>query len=296
MSLIEQISTALTHSADSVVIPVPGIGPGNEAGAPSVTFDNGIFWLVHRLRHPTDDGRGYANVLARSEDGLHFQTVGTISADDFGAASLGRPALVRTDTGWRLYVSCATPHSSHWWVAAIDADRPADLPQGRRTVVLAGNPDAAWKDPVVHYRDGVWQMWACKHLLDMGDDYADRMQSWYFTSQDGLVWEPIGPVLLPTAATWDRRGVRITNVLRDGAKWIAHYDGRAGAAEDRHERTGVALGTKPSEMGALGVPLERRGRPFRYLSIAELPGRLHLFYEAGNADGSHDVRTQVLPR
>lgn len=296
MSLIENISAALTHSDDSIVIAAPGPGPGNWAGAPSVVFDNGYFWLAYRLGRPIGDGRGTVTVLASSPDGLQFDTVATISHEALGAASLGRPCLIRTEAGWRLYVSCAAPGSNRWSIQTLDATSIQALPQGRRTMVLPGDPDTAWKDPVVHYRDGRWQMWACKHLLDMGDDYADRMQSWYFTSVDGLVWEPIGPALLPTAATWDRRGVRITNVLQDGAAWWAHYDGRTTAAENGLERTGVALGSKPSQMGAFGGPLQRRGQPFRYLTISEFPHRLHLFYEACNADGSHDLRTQVVLR
>lgn len=296
MSLIEEISAALTESDDLIVIPAPGAGPGNWAGAPSVVFDNGYFWLAYRLRLPIGDGRCYVTVLASSLDGLRFDTVATISHEALGAAAVERPGLVRTDAGWRLYISCAAQGSRRWSIEALDAASIEALPLGRRTMVLLGDPDTAWKDPVVHYRDGHWQMWACKHLLDMGDDYADRMQSWYFTSVDGLVWEPIGPALLPTAATWDRRGVRITNVLRDGDAWWAHYDGRASAAEIGQERTGVAQGSKPSEMGAFGGPVERSGRPFRYLTIIEFADRVHLFYEASNADGSHDLRTQVVQR
>jgi len=44
-------------------------------------------------------------MVARSEDGEHFTSVATLDQAHFGAHSMERPALVRTDEGrWRLYV------------------------------------------------------------------------------------------------------------------------------------------------------------------------------------------------
>src|SRR5579875_860566 len=136
--------------AAPVVIPAPGRGEGFWAGGPSAVRDGDRTWLAYRLRRPVTEGRGYANVVAVSEDGLHFQTVATVTSAQFECASLERPALVRRpDGGWRLYVSCSTPNSKHWWVEAVDADTVAELPTGTRTVVLPGDADTAWKDVVV---------------------------------------------------------------------------------------------------------------------------------------------------
>jgi len=44
-----------------------------------------------------------------------------------------------TDYGWRLYLSCVTPNSKHWWIDALDAERPEELAFGDRHVVLAGD-------------------------------------------------------------------------------------------------------------------------------------------------------------
>ncbi len=87
-----------------------GAGPGNWAGAPSAAWASGVYYLANRLRRPIGQGRGYAVVVARSDDGVAFETIATLERDPFGAESLERPALVRRpDGGWRLYVSCATP-------------------------------------------------------------------------------------------------------------------------------------------------------------------------------------------
>ena len=132
----------------------PGQGDGYWAGGPSAPGSpTASVYLAYRLRRPVNAGRGFANVVARSSDGVHFTPVATLAMERFDCASLERPALVsRPDGGWRVYVSCSTPGSKHWWVEAVDADDPGRAGQGVRTVVLAGDADTAWKDVVVRRR------------------------------------------------------------------------------------------------------------------------------------------------
>ena len=280
----------------AVAVPAPGTGTGYWAGGPSVVWLAGAFYLAYRLRRPVTEGRGYANVVARSTDGVTFTTLATVTSSQFESASLERPALVPLDGGgWRLYVSCSTRDSKHWWVEAIEADDLLELADGKRTVVLPGDAETAWKDPVVQRTGAGWQMWACRHPLDAGDDEADRMTSVYLTSDDGLVWDEVGTALAPTAGSWDARGARITSVVRIGAHWLAFYDGRATAAENWFERTGVAVGDSPAAFRAsLGpTPL---GATIRYLSLAETPTGTRLYWEASRSDGANDLRTAYVPR
>src|SRR6201996_2486208 len=78
-----------------VVVPPPGDGPGWWAGGPSALVADGVYYLAYRLRGPVGAGRGYANVIARSTDGVSFETCAVLERDAFGAESLERPALVR---------------------------------------------------------------------------------------------------------------------------------------------------------------------------------------------------------
>ena len=98
-----------------VIVPAPGEGRGFWAGGPSaVVADDGVYWLAYRLRRPLGEGRGYANVVARSQDGEHFETVAVLTRDVFDCESLERPVLTALPDGsWRLYVSCATPCMVH---------------------------------------------------------------------------------------------------------------------------------------------------------------------------------------
>jgi hypothetical protein len=294
VSLATDILAALDSADARVVVEPPGAGDGYWAGAPSAAWDAGTFYLAYRLRRPVTAGRGYANVVAVSADGLHYRTEVALFADSFDCASLERPALVSLGAGrWRLYVSCSTPRSKHWWVECVDADSLGGLATGRRTTILAGDAATAWKEVVVRRDESGWRMWVCRHPLDGGDDEADRMSTAYFTSTDGLAWEQVGTALAPTPDNWDARGTRVTAVLRAGGDWLACYDGRASAAENWSERTGVAVGAQPGALTAIAGPTAP-GRTARYLSIVETASGVRLYWEASRPDGAHDLRTALL--
>jgi hypothetical protein len=256
-----------------------------------------VIWLAYRLRRPVNLGRGYANALARSDDGVQFEAVGTVTSEQFDCASLERPALVRRpDGGWRLYVSCSTAGSKHWWVEAIDADTPQGLPNGKRTVVLPGNDAEAWKDVVVKHDVDGWRMWACRHPLDHGADEADRMSTWYATSDDGLAWTMVAEALRPRPDSWDARGTRVADVVRMNGRWWALYDGRRSAAENFLERSGLAVGDAPDAFTAVAGPVpEHVGTALRYASVLGTADGRRIYFEATACDGSHELRTVGLP-
>lgn len=281
----------------TVVVPAPDIGAGNWAGGASALLHDGVFWLAYRVRRPIMAGRGVSVVVARSDDGVEFETVCEVQRDAFDADSFERPVLVPVPTGgWRLYVSCATPNSKHWWIEAIDAPTPVELPGGRRTVVLPGDERLAVKDPVVTVdADRGWRMWVCCHPLDVAGA-EDRMWTAYATSPDGLAWTVQGDVLRPTPGGWDERGTRVTTVLSENPLTVL-YDGRASAEANWFETTGLAEERDGVLVPALGGPAavspEGDGA-LRYVSAVSLPdGRTRFYFEAARGDGSHDLMTSL---
>jgi hypothetical protein len=269
----------------TLVVPAPGRGPQQWAGAPGTTLDaDGSIVLTYRVRGDQD-----VNVIARSTDGVHLTTVGTIEPAQLGASMVERAAIVRVRAGlWRMYVSCATPNSKHWWVGVLEAAEPEGLATAPVRPLFTGDGTFGVKDPIVHRDGSGWRAWLCCHPLDI-PGAEDRMTTAYATSADGLEWTWHGTVLTGRAGEWDARGARLTSVLPDGR---ASYDGRATAEENWFERTGLA---NPSGDGA-GLAADADGPvvDVRYLDVLALPdGRTRIYYEARLPDESHELRTEL---
>jgi hypothetical protein len=278
-----------------VVVPAPGGGPGNWAGAASAVLVDGTFWLTYRVRRPLTEGRGVSVVVARSADGVEFEQVAEVHREAFGCESFERPVLVPVPgRGWRLYLSCATPGSKHWWVDSLTAATPEELPYGERRAVLPGDADVAVKDPVVTHDEEGWQMWLCCHPLTEAG-HEDRMTTRLLTSADGLEWEDQGEVLAGRPGRWDARGARVTTVVARSPLAVL-YDGRADAASNWFETTGVARwdGIRLVADDEDPIVSPYSDGAWRYASAVPLPdGRTRFYVEAARPDGAHDLVTCV---
>ncbi|WP_028636649.1 hypothetical protein [Nocardioides sp. URHA0032] len=278
-----------------VVVPAPDAGPGNWAGAASAVLVDGTFWLTYRVRRPLTEGRGVSVVVARSADGVTFEPVAEVHRKALGCESFERPVLVALPDGrWRLYLSCATPDSKHWWVDSLTAASPDGLPSGERQVVLPGDDALAVKDPVVEQTPGGWRMWLCCHpLTEAGQE--DRMATRLLTSADGLAWDDQGEVLAGRPGRWDARGARVTAVVAQQPLTVL-YDGRPDAASNWHETTGVArwdgIRLVADDEDPVASPFSDGA--WRYASAVPLPdGRTRFYVEAARPDGAHDLVTLV---
>jgi hypothetical protein len=294
----ESLPVSPRPEESSVAIPPPGDGPGYWSGAPSAILGDDGIYLAYRLRRPVGAGRGYAVAVARSDGGTRFETLLTITREQLGTESLERPSLVRTPAGrWRLYLSRATPGTKHWAVELLEADHPSRFAASERVIVLPGDAKTGVKDPVIRFHGGVWQLWASCHPLADPDE-ADQMVTDYATSPDGLAWTWHGTALSGRPGQWDSRGTRVSAVCDAGEEILAFYDGRASAAQNYEERTGVATGTDPSALVALrtspAAESPHAGRGLRYLDVLPLgEGRYRLYYEMTRPDGAHELRTEL---
>lgn len=282
-----------------IAIEAPGEGPGFWVGASSAVEVDGTIYIAYRVRQPIELGRGQGVVIAKSTDGVHFETICTIDKTKMDAESLERPTLVYTPEGkWRLYLSCATTGTKHWRVELLEANDPSKFYPETRITVLPGDEHWGVKDTVIQFHDGLWHLWATMHPLDV-KDAEDRMQTDYATSVDGIEWEWQGTALAPTAdSTWDSRGTRLTAVHFTPDGLVAFYDGRASAEENYDERTGIALGKAPGSFESVTkdgpVAQSPNSKALRYLDIVPMKdGRVRLFYEIAKPDGSHELRTEL---
>ena len=285
----------------TVVVPAPAEGPGNWSGAASALRVGGRVYLTYRVRRPLDAGRGVTVIVAVSDDGVAFQPLCEVGRDQFGAESFEKPCLVRLpDGGWRLYLSCATPGSKHWWVDSLTADTVETLASGRRAVIHPGDAAVGVKDPVVVREGDLWDMWlTCHPLTEPG--HEDRMTTRHLTSTDGLSWVDRGEVLAGRPGEWDARGARVTALLRRDPL-VLTYDGRPDAASNWHETTGVVVQRNGRLEPVAGA---RRHSPFsdgafRYATVVPASATdpragLRWYVELARPDGAHDLVTMVTP-
>jgi hypothetical protein len=260
-------------------------GPGNWIGAASALIHGDYIYLAYRDRHPVDKGRGNRAYVARSpiENGIHFETLCVIDKSDMDAESLERPALdVTPDGDWDLYLSCATFHSKHWRIEKLRARGPEAFSAKTRQTVFPGSREFGIKDPVL-VRDLDLRIWATLHPLTEGDENADQM-----TSVDAISGET---VMVPEPHTWYGRGTRLTAVVGD----YAYFDGRASAAENFEERTGIAQWNGSRYIYVAGPASSPfGGGALRYVSVIPLPGGgQRLYYESATEYNSHELRTEL---
>jgi hypothetical protein len=260
-------------------------GTGNWIGAASAFVHDGFIYLAYRDRHPVEQGRGNRAHVARSPlgNGVHFDMLCSIDKSDMEAQSLERPALDVTPEGdWHLYLSCATFNSKHWRIERLHARRPEDFSATTRKTIFPGSAEFGIKDPVL-VRDQDLSIWATLHPLTEGDDNADKM-----ISVDAYSCKR---VMEPEPGTWYSRGTRITAIVGE----YAYFDGRATAAQNFEERTGVARWNGSAyvpKAGPASSPVG--GGALRYVSAISLPtGGLRLYYESATKTGSHELRTEL---
>jgi hypothetical protein len=292
-----QLASRLPSLDRSVVaIEPPGREPGSWAGASSAVLTSDGIVMAYRMR--TGSQRGCEVAIARSADGVRFETIQLVTKEEMDCESLERPALVLTDWGtWRLYLSCATWRTKHWRVELIESPVPDAFDSEKRLLVLPGDAASAVKDPVIKFHNGTWHLWASVHPL--ADPAAtDRMTTDYACSTDGIDWTWRGRALTGRPGGWDRRGVRVSAVRFEPSQVIAYYDGRASAAENYEERTGIAAGLGPEALAAI-YPVPIGSGPdglggLRYLDILDLgDGHERWYYEVTRPDGLHELRTEL---
>ena len=259
-------------------------GTGNWIGAASAFVHGKYIYLAYRDRHPVDKGRGNRAYVARSpiDNGIHFDTLCVIDKADMDAESLERPAVSVTSEGdWDLYLSCAEFNSKRWRIDRLRAGDPHDFNARTRETVFPGSAAYGIKDPVL-VRGQELRILATLHPLTEGDENADKMIS--VVAYNGEY------VMVPQPGTWYSRGTRITSVVGE----YAYFDGRASAAENFEERTGISRWNGAqyvAEAGPASSP--HGGGALRYVSAIELTTGLRLYYESATKYGSHELRTEL---
>ena len=307
--------------------------PGWWAGAPSASFDpvSNQFFLVYRLRQPRGQGRGVECRIAASDNGVTFVDIWALPKSTLGAQSLDRASLVHCADGmWRLYIGHVDESDGRWRISYLEAREPDQFQIGSLQPLLSAQDvlSEGVKDPNVFRVGPMYYLLASYARVDPergpaleadrhagGDVYSTgliRSRSGAAVSGDGKFFQWIGDVSpnyhcqarepADPGLGWDSYCRRLTSILpMDGGGYLAFYDGGRTVDDNYEERTGLAmtfdLRTYYSLSPTAPVLVSPHGSgSLRYVDVLPVGNELFYYYEIACADGSHELRVNVVDR
>lgn len=302
--------------------------PGYWVGAPGVFYEatTKAYFLSYRVRRPRGvlPDRGAETCLARSEDGIAFETIWTGSKEQLGSASIERCAVRRLESGdWALYISYVDPADGRWRVDLVLSSAPErfDLADARPLFTAESLQVEGVKDPYIWKADGDYQMIlsyatsatpsSADELHGTSDAYNTgriRSATALATSTDGLAWQWRGEILGPadegsspdpSGKAWDGYCVRIGCLLHHADQWIALYDGSADVSENYEERVGLAVGPELTALERVTpdgpwLTTPQGSGALRYFDAVPRGKDTLLYYEMAQPSGEHDLRVVCI--
>jgi len=306
----------------TVVEPL-GNDEGWWAGAPSAVYDDETrkFYLYYRLRRPRglELERGGECVISESDDGLAFTPIWSAKKTDFESDSMERSALVKgLDGSWRLYNSYTDPVHKMWRTDYMEASSPDGFKPSERNPLFdpADMGIEGIKDPYVFTVGGEYQMILsyATRIEDMevgregeihatADAYNTGLtvsRTGLATSIDGRHFKWQGDIFSPTGKGWDAWCRRICSLVYLDGVFTAFYDGASDVSGNYEERTGIASGRDMRSLTCLTPDAPALVSPhatgsLRYVDAIQFPRKIHYYYEYVRADGSHELRANVVP-
>jgi len=281
---------------------------GNWVGAPTIFYEpeQKLFWLTYRWRNPTD--RGYRAVIARGADGINFTDVWSREKTDFAtdATSLERATLIKNPiTGNYQYWICIDGVGGLTWriYKLTDVTDPANFDPTTITSVIPLGAAGEWddyyvKDPKVFSLAGLLAMLYCGYN-------NTNAQGGIATSIDGVTWtkyanNPINPI--GASGEWDDQCSVPIAMLARGGGWLIYYHARTRADPAFLCRTGLRAWVPPF----VGTPTRLTPNApflegintaypnFKYVDVGVVGGKMYVYYEHGQADGSFDLVVNVV--
>lgn len=291
-------------SAGTVIRTPPGTGYGYWVGGHKVFRDpaDGTFWLFSRERTPLERGRGAVASVSRSEDGVAFTDVWSVTKDELAATSIEVGQVVRVDDEWRCYLSYEFAPTGEWRIDVIRGSDPSRFSaQSRRTVLNPSDYGLAWiKDPFLVRRGDEWWLYANApaRTRAVDDDGTIRAVARDATvvsgSGDGLVFPMVRYVFEASGDdSWHGRRARLNSVFPWGDGWAATFDGGRTSYDNYEEWAGLATspdGLRFDRVETDGPWVRSPHGCVRYVYVQPVDDHHLVYYEYTRRDGSHDLR------
>ncbi len=301
-------------AAGQIVRQPPGSGNGYWVGAPGVfhAVDERAWYLTYRFRRPrgVHPDRGGEARIARSADLERWEDIWSVTKDRFDSASIERCAVRKgADGAWRYWAAYVDPADGRWCVSVLKSESPEALKPAAAKPLFKAPPLGleGIKDPWIFEHAGKFYMFLSVALptqqtnagshgtLDIFNTGECVSATGLASSTDLESWQWHGVVFKPDATGWDCYCRRINSVVAVNGKFLAFYDGSAGAHQNYEERTGVAVSSDLRQWQTLTPDGPRLTSPhssgsLRYLDAQVCGDRLLLFYELARPDGAHELR------
>jgi len=280
------------------------------AGAPSVIEDSkGVIWLAYRKGIMENSVRKSDLYLARSEDGINFETIHEWKAESFGCIRTERASfLVDPWTKqFKLYITRdalekppGTPEFQ-WDIAKLaDVDSPAKFDISTVVGVLgpsgSGSDGRDVKDPYVFTLGNKYYMF----YIAAGKTHE---QCHMATSDDGILWRrhTDNPILRHGA--WHDFFVRPSFVLPQTMGAIVYYEGsnKQWYGPVFNVQTGFAITFDFQNFyditisgPVLSSPTQGKYGTCRYMDCIVQKNRVLFYYEAARPDDAFELRVTEI--
>lgn len=296
----------------------PGNGEGYWIGAPGAIYDDEKekFYLYYRRRKPRGQGRGYECGISESTDGIRFNEIWIASKDLFGGVSVERSAIVKClDDKYRLYIGYVDPEDNKWKIDMVEADSPENFDPSTRKLVVDPNVCGVEgvKDPYIFILGGVYYMmisYAPTPIVGSDGSFhatADVFNTGKTSSNTGLAlstdaieWKWVGDVMSPPSEnSWNAYATRVSCVLYTPPIFSVFYDGGSSVGENYEEKTGLAITFDFMKYKHISEKSPILISPYgsnslRYMDAIKLDNQVYYYYEYARADGSHELRVNVV--
>lgn len=282
-----------------------GTGYGYWVGGHKVDWDGDRFSLFYRLRTPLEHGRGGSARVATSTDGVEFEDVWEVTKEELAASSIEVGHCVRTDEGWRLYISYEIAGTGVWRIDMIEAADPSEFDaQSRRTVLDPRDFGLDWiKDPFALRVEDTWRLFAAvpprraEVAATRGRLAARPMDATVMgESDDGIYFDSLEYVFeAPGGSSWHGNRARLNSVFQVDGQWVAMYDGGRTFYDNYEEWAGVATSQDGISFQRLPQPEPWVRSPHgcvRYIYAQPVGNAVLFYYEYTREDGSHDLRVK----